>query len=207
MNEIANEKIGSIIKLGLWLIFIIILFLLSNFSDKKEIKHITDIKDNINEKLSYDEILNNLNNNFEYEYFIRIGNNEYNYVGKRLEKENGFIQESGFCTKKIDDNNNELFNYYIDNGYTYKVENGGLDKIDTIYEGINENYVEINKIKDIIKNKEYVVENNIYSYNIDEINLKIYIIEDSINKIEINTNEDNYILTFGNIGLVKDIKY
>ncbi|MBQ7030972.1 MAG: hypothetical protein IJN13_01195 [Bacilli bacterium] len=209
MNNDGGDKIGAIVKLGLWLIFIAVLMIIARFGGTTENKDVEKPQDEIkenesNNKKSYEDKLKELVNNYAYTYEIKVGNDIYTYIGNKMIDES-YIKESGYIRK----NNEQLYNYFIDNGYSYQVNNGGLDKVDTIYDvKIDANYLDASQIKSMIHGKEYVIENeNSYIYNLDTKKIIIVTNEESVTNIEVIIGEDYYKLEISGIGLVKEIKY
>ncbi|MBQ8902472.1 MAG: hypothetical protein IJY87_05385 [Bacilli bacterium] len=209
MNNDGGDKIGAIVKLGLWLIFIAVLMIIARFGGTIENTDVEKPQDEIkenesNNKKSYEHKLKELVNNYAYTYEIKVGNDIYTYIGNKMIDES-YIKESGYIRK----NNEQLYNYFIDNGYSYQVNNGGLDKVDTIYDvKIDANYLDVSQIKSMIHGKEYVIENeNNYIYNLDAKKIIIVTNEESVTNIEVIIGEDYYKLEISGIGLVKEIKY
>ena len=209
MNNDGGDKIGAIVKLGLWLIFIAVLMIIARFGGTTENTDVEKPQDEIkenesNNKKSYEHKLKELVNNYAYTYEIKVGNDIYTYIGNKMIDES-YIKESGYIRK----NNEQLYNYFIDNGYSYQVNNGGLDKVDTIYDAkIDANYLDVSQIKSMIHGKEYVIENeNSYIYNLDTKKIIIVTNEESVTNIEVIIGEDYYKLEISGIGLVKEIKY
>jgi len=211
MKEDNNDKIKSVVKLGLWLIFIAVLVIVAKFGGKDTTNNVqnnnqTEIKEEQNKEeviISYEEKLNKLVNNYKYTYEIKIGDNIYSYEGSKMEK-NSAINESG----RLSLNGEIKYNYFLENGYIYQVNNGGLDKVESIYDiGIDSNYLDVLKIKEMILDKEYVVSENKYSYELEDKKIDIYTDENNINKIEIFIEEDYYKLNLESIGEIKEISY
>jgi len=211
MKEDNNDKIKSVVKLGLWLIFIAVLVIVAKFGGKDTTNNVqnnnqTEIKEEENKEeviISYEEKLNKLVNNYKYTYEIKIGDNIYSYEGSKMEK-NSAINESG----RLSLNGEIKYNYFLENGYIYQVNNGGLDKVESIYDiGIDSNYLDVLKIKEMILDKEYVVSENKYSYELEDKKIDIYTDENNINKIEIFIEEDYYKLNLESIGEIKEISY
>lgn len=209
MNNDGGDKIGAIVKLGLWLIFIAVLMIIARFGGTTENTDVSKPQDEIkenesNNKKSYEDKLKELVNNYAYTYEIKVGNDIYTYIGNKMIDES-YIKESGYIRK----NNEQLYNYFIDNGYSYQVNDGGLDKVDTIYDAkIDANYLDVSQIKSMIHGKEYVIENeNNYIYNLDTKKIIIVTNEETVTNIEVIIGEDYYKLDISGIGLVKEIKY
>ena len=149
-------------------------------------------------EITLEEKLDKIDSNYKYKYEIKINEITYNYNGTKL-----LNRDSGYRLV-----NNEYLYYFLENGYTYAVNNGGLDKINSIYdENINIEYLDINKIKEFIKDMEYTKDNNIYTYNLSDKTIKIFTTKEDIKNIDIFLGDSYYKLEFSDIGLVKEVKY
>ena len=195
--EDGSNKTSAYIQLGIGLVFIIILVVMVKVNGVKREENTSqnETKEEIKE-LTLDEKIAKLTDNYKYNYEIVIGDITYIYNGSKMGlKESGYLQ--------INDN---YLNYYKDNNYTYEVKNGGLFQIDNLYSNIDKNYIDIEYIKNLIKDQEYTKENNIYTYNLENIQIIINTSEDNITSILIN-NENNYKLEYSEIGNIKGINY
>ena len=185
MKEV-NKNV-TIVKIGLWLCFIAVLVIIAKFSTPNH-------KD---DKVSYQEKLQNLNDNYEYAYDIKIGDNLYNFVGKRNKD-----REVG--VKKFND---ITTNFFKENKYIYEVIDGGLNQISDLYFGINTNYLDINYLKNLIKNENYEENNGSYQYTLENVNIIVKTNDNNITNIDIYLENDYYKLSFTNINAIKDIHY
>ena len=122
-------------------------------------------------------------------------------LDEKLSKLTDNLKESGY----LQINDNYLY-YYKDNNYTYEVKNGGLFQIDNLYSNVDQNYLDIEYIKNLIKDKEYTNEDNKYTYNLENIQIIINADKDNITSIQI-INENNYKLEYSDIGNIKEINY
>ena len=197
MEDGSNNKTSAYIQLGIGLIFIIILVVIVKVSGIKKEENIpqNETKEEIKE-LTIDDKLNKLTDNYKYNYEITIGEITYTYNGSKMG-----LKESGYL--KINDN---YLYYYKDNNYTYEVKNGGLFQIDNLYDNIDTNYLNLDYIKNLIKDKEYTKENNKYIYTLENMQIIINTSEDNIESIIIS-NENNYKLEYSEIGNIKEINY
>lgn len=201
-REVGNEKVAALIKLVLGIVFIVILVVISGINDNNNnnINYPEDNKITIDEsnKITFEDKLAKLDNNYKYKYEIKIGDNLYIYNGAK--KDN---RESGTLL-----NNEETIYYFLENGYVYQVNNGGLDKIETIYDkNINPELLDINKIKELIVDAEYTLTENKYTYVIEDKTINIFTTDTDIEKIEIIHSDYSYLLEFNNIGKVDNITY
>lgn len=201
-REVGNEKVAALIKLVLGIVFIVVLVVISGINDNNNnnINYPEDNKITIDEsnKITFEDKLAKLDNNYKYKYEIKIGDNLYIYNGAK--KDN---RESGTLL-----NNEETIYYFLENGYVYQVNNGGLDKIETIYDkNINPELLDINKIKELIVDAEYTLTENKYTYVIEDKTINIFTTDTDIEKIEIIHSDYSYLLEFSNIGKVDNITY
>ena len=197
MEDGSNNKTSAYIQLGIGLVFIIILVVIVKVSGVRKEENIpqNETKEEIKE-LTIDEKLNKITDNYKYNYEITIGDITYIYNGSKIGlKESGYLQI----------NDNYLY-YYKDNNYTYEVKDGGLFQIDNLYSNIDKNYIDIEYIKNLIKDHEYTKEDNVYTYNLENIQIIINTSEDNITSIQI-INENNYKLEYSDIGNIKEINY
>ena len=199
MND-ENNKTSAYIQLGIGLVFIIILVIVVKVNGiKREDDIPKEEKEETKEEIktsSVEEKLAKLTDNFKYNYEIVIGDITYIYNGSKMG-----LKESGYL--KINDN---YLYYYKDNNYTYEVKDGGLFQIDNLYSNIDKNYIDIEYIKNLIKDKEYTNEDNKYVYELENMQIIINTDNDNITSIMIN-NENNYKLEFSDIGNIKEISY
>ncbi len=197
MEDGSSNKTSAYIQLGIGLVFIIILVIIVKVSGVRNDENIpqNETKEEIKE-LTIDEKLNKLTDNYKYNYEITIGEITYTYNGSKMG-----LKESGYL--KINDN---YLYYYKDNNYTYEVKNGGLFQIDNLYSNIDKNYLDIEYIKNLIKDQEYTNEDSKYSYTIESTQIIIDTSEDNITSIQV-INENNYKLEYSDIGSIKEINY
>jgi len=201
-----KDKTGAIVKLGLWLIFISVLTISVKLGGNKIENNIEKVKEEIKEEIkeiSYEDKLNKLDNNYKYEYIIKIENDTFKYTGTKMIK-NNYVNESGVFTH----NEEVKYNYFLENGFSYIVNNGGLDKLETIYDiRINPKYLDLIELKNELLNKEYRLDDEKYVYEIEERKIVVSCNKDDITTIEIFIGEDFYKLNISDIGKIKDITY
>ena len=195
MEAKDNLKFNAIIKLSLWLVFITFLLIVINFGGQKK----ADLPNKIPEQvtLTLNEKMQKLDNNYSYVYEIKIADNMYYFKGSTKDK-----KEVGVKTF-----NSATTNYFKENNYIYAVNNGGLDKIDNLYEGINMELLDITNLKNMLNEVKYQENNNSYIYNLEDKVITVY--SDNLNITRINISMENayYDLSFYDIGLVTEIKY
>ena len=199
--EQDNKRLKSTIKLIIWIAFIVGLLLISgvgkNLNNELEYPQ-NNIEDKEDVEITLKEKLDKIDSNYKYKYEIKINEITYTYNGTKL-----LNRDSGYRLV-----NDEYLYYFLENGYTYAVNNGGLDKIDSIYaENINKEYLDINRIKEFIKDIEYTKNENDYVYNLSDKIIKIFTTKENIKNVEIYLGDNYYKLEFNDIGLVKEVKY
>ena len=195
-----NDKTVPIIKLSLWLIFIIVLIIIVKFGGKKDINNdVNTIPETNNtiEKISFEEKLAKLTDNYKYSYIINIGDKTYTFNGSKMNN-----RESGYRLFL-----DEKLQYFKENGYTYEVKNGGLFQIDTLYNEIDSSLLDITNIKNLINNQEYKIEDDKYIYTLDNREIIISTNDNDITNIEIKIGENIYNLNYSDIGKITDIAY
>lgn len=193
-----EDKTGAIIKLSLWLVFIIVIVIIAKVGGNKA--PTDDKKDETNKEvnITYEEKLNKLNDNYNYVYDITVSDKIVKYIGTK----NGSKESGKYIT------NEKETTFYKDKGYTYEVIDGGLNKIDSIYNEINEDYVNVSYIKELLKEKTFKInDKGIYEYNIDNVIINISVNEKDITNILIKSDNDIYDLKFSDIGNIKEVNY
>ena len=188
--ENDDKKIISLVKLGFWLAFIIVIVIFTKFTT-------TPREDNNTKTITYEQKLAKLDDNYEYKYEIKINEELYTFEGSKLNN-----REVG--SRYI---NEEKIDYYIQNSYSYEIINRALILREDIFDNINTNLLDVNYIKSIIKNIEYTRDNNSYLYNLEDKEITINVDDNNITSIIINIDNNVYNLSYSNIGLVKDITY
>ena len=200
-NNDDNNKITALIKLGIWLVFIVVIFIVVNLGNKNDTELNNSFENSNQEEtkpLTYEEKLNKLNDNFKFNYEIKIDNNIYYFSGTRL-----LTKESGY---RLYDS--EYVYYFVEDNIIKEVKNGELFDLENLYENIDVNNLKINQIKESIKGKKYIEEENKYNYLLENNKIvTLYSDSENIRKIEIYLGDDYYKLEFSDIGLVKEIKY
>lgn len=198
-NEFWQTPRGkAIIKLCLWGIFFLVLFILIGLEKpiNNEINNNeeTEVKQFV---LYYDMLEEIKQNNYKYKYSIKI--NDLNYI---LEgSKNGLIEEG------LLESNNNIFKYYIDSNGIYKVNLDQKEKIDKLDNNIDDNIININNLLEMIKDIDYKVEKedeirNII-YDSSDFNLVVTTDLNHIKNINYKKGIDEYNLEIYSIGEVK----
>ena len=198
-NEFWQTPRGkAIIKLSLWGIFFLVLFILIGLEKpiNNEINNNeeTEVKQFV---LYYDMLEEIKQNNYKYKYSIKI--NDLNYI---LEgSKNGLIEEG------LLESNNNIFKYYIDSNGIYKVNLDQKEKIDKLDNNIDDNIININNLLEMIKDIDYKVEKEDEIRNIiyDSSDFSLVVTTDlnHIKNINYKKGIDEYNLEIYSIGEVK----
>ena len=140
-------------------------------------------------------LLNNLKeSDYSYEYKITKNDSSYSYSGTKQDEEVvGFYE-----------NNNIIIKYQLIDNIAYKIENDEKIEDATIFSEEDLNYLNIdniiNEIKTFEETNKVLIEDNIYTYNINDT-YKIQIIKSSTNitNINIDINNIEYSLEYKNV--------
>ncbi|MEG1287898.1 MAG: hypothetical protein RSD29_00925 [Bacilli bacterium] len=190
----------AVIKLIVWSIFFLILFIVLSFMGSKGKN---DDKNNL--VIGYNEKIDRLlKNNYEYEYKITINGNNINFNGKKDGK-----NEQGYKETK-----EGIIKYLVMDSVTYNITSNKKELFNNLYENINTEYLNlpllfknISPIKYEIKEEE---ENNkiTYEYNYNNNVIKVISNKVDITEISVISNDSTsiYIIHFTNIGKVGTIE-
>ncbi len=186
-----NKQTRAIIKLGLYMLFVISLCILVIITNKYKVNN-PPIE---NKKITFGEMQNNLiNSDYEYNFEILLNKEKIIFEGK---KENGV--NTGY--KKT---SSELIEYYIDNTGIYSVNIDQKTLDESIFENIKYDYFDLQKLFKLLElvspNIEYHEEIVTYVYNIntsDEVStIKVDTNQIQIESIEIRTLNNEYFMNF-----------
>lgn len=194
-----NPRKKAGIKLLSYFIFFFILLLLTAVSNyvsyiNKDNNVDTKEKEEIKENSKYIDKQNKLlNNKHSINYKITINNSLYNI--------NGLLKDD--VIEGYLENDNNIKKIIIKDNNIYELTDNIENIIDTV---INNNYINIKYILNMIKDKNVIIENkdNIkkYKYNFidngNNLNIEINTDIDNINSIDIFTNNEEYLLNFYN---------
>lgn len=196
-----NPRWHSLMVLIIWIISLTILIgivsIINQFGSPKE-----PIKNETKEsKTTYEDKWNNLlNDNYEFTYLVKMENETIKYEGTK--KDNVTF---GYRERK-----DGIIKYTIENDIAYEVLIEEKCEINTLYENVEENLLNLTYLNDLIKSisandSDILEEDNktIYEYNtiLNEENLKIIVIEDQtqIKKITIQKEKETYEFEFARI--------
>lgn len=186
----AHPFYNSLIKLGLWLIFFIVLYIflmaakppknLENNEPEEEVK--TEIK------VSYVDMKKNLINS-ELSISYDLGNY----------KINGLVNNN-ILSGTLEDNEGNLIKIKYDGENIYQVKKDEEIIINEMFTDININYLLPSKIIEIVDNHKVIgvksADELTYSYDVDGVAISLYLNESKIYKIIVLENELTYNLEY-----------
>ena len=201
-----TERGKSLIKLGLWLIFIlaIIIFTYTNKNDETVNNENKEIEEKETyEFKKYDEMIDSLlNSNYEFNYDIVIDDNNYLFNGTKCNNEVLGYKES----------NMGIVKYYISDN-TYQVILKDLVPIENLYENIDTNYLDLNILFNNLNEYLYNIEKNedtrVITYKKEGYQVKVTTNLDNVTNINIVVDNNTYNLSYNvvdtcNIGVVSE---
>ena len=188
---LENKRYHALICLGLWLIFFLFVFLIVDIPYNNTLKNLP--KNNENENIiTFNDMKEKLlNSEYNYKYTVNTSLGKTVYTGTKT-KEN----ITGYK-----ENSEGLIKYEINNEGIFQINMDEKIPLENLYLGLNENYLDIQKIYDLTLNlTENVNEDqNEISYENENIRIIFKINEQNILSINIKDNNDNYLLEFDNI--------
>lgn len=190
-----EKRINACIKLGLWAVFItviLIVFSLSNRNnplktdenekDEVEVKEKFDTFDNMQDKL--------LKNSFDYTFTITSGATKTLFSGTKCNNVDSGYKET----------ENGILKYVIEDGIIYKNNLGNMEVITNLYEGLKEEYLNIETLFKNLKSYIYHIEKEndkrTVTYKKEEYQVKVITNLENIETVEITDGDDTYILNF-----------
>lgn len=201
-----TERGKSLIKLGLWLIFIlaIIIFAYTNKNDETVNNENKEIEEKETyEFKKYDEMIDSLlNSNYEFNYDIVIDDNNYLFNGTKCNNEVLGYKES----------NMGIVKYYISDN-TYQVILKDLVPIENLYENIDTNYLDLNILFNNLNEYLYNIEKNedtrVITYKKEGYQVKVTTNLDNVTNINIVVDNNTYNLSYNvvntcNIGVISE---
>lgn len=200
----------AVIKLGLWGVFFLLIFVVIGFSDGNVANsNINNYGNNTNSEgegtvrfaLYEDMISNILKNNYEFSYDIKIAEEKYLFSGKY----------DGTNIMGVKETKEEVIKYYVSEGKSYKIKLDNLEALDNTYLEVNEEIIDLNKFFDSLKDTSYRVEKTGDTREIiyNSTGFSIVIKTDINEIIEINyvKDDDMYNMKFSSVGKIAEIKY
>lgn len=183
-KEFWHTKRGkALIKLGLWGIFFLVIFVLSAVSsynykpNELETYHFRVYEDMINDLLK---------NNFEFSYKIKVEDKIYFFSGK----------SDGKKTLGIKETKENMLKYLIEDNITYKLNLEDKEEITNLYENLNVNYLNLTELFASLKDIHYHIEKHdnkrdiLYDNGViiksDEYNIFSILIDEQTSSYEFN---------------------
>lgn len=198
-----TEKGKAAIKLGLWMIFIIILIVVVLFSEKNEVDNtFDDMPEDNNDtpEVVYDfENYNDMQErliqgNYEYIYTITTESNKYIYSGSKADgKEMGFREDGTSVIK-----------YYVDSNGTYQINLDNAVPLSNLYPNFDSSYLDLPKLFDNLSEILYSVdkreEKRVITYDKEGYQVVVNTDLENITSILITVDTTTYELEFTKIG-------
>ncbi|MEG1506951.1 MAG: hypothetical protein RR478_05605 [Bacilli bacterium] len=190
----------AVIKLIVWSIFFLLLFVVLSFMGSKEKN---DDKNNL--VIGYNEKIDRLvKNNYEYEYKITVNGNNIIFNGKKDGK-----NEQGYKETK-----DGIIKYLVMDSIIYNITANKKEPINNLYENINTEYLNFSVLFKNLFSIKYEItaeeENNklTYEYNYNNNVIKVISNKKDITDISIISSDSTniYIIHFTNIGKVGTIE-
>lgn len=197
-----SEKGKAAIKLGLWMIFIVVLIVIviiseqgtTNLTGDEVIPPEVDSGENTDFN-NYSDMLDNLLlDNYEYSYTITTENGKYIYTGwKNDNKEIGFREDG-----------NGIIKYFVDESNTYRINMDTLEIMTDLYNGFDSSYIDLHLLFENLSEYLYSVEKNgnIRTINYDKEGYQVIVTTDieNITNIQITVDTTTYDLEFTKVG-------
>lgn len=202
-----TDRGKALIKLLLWMVFIVILIVLVIVSERNANSEILDVdkpENNVTDTPSEPEnveyeayntmITNLLANNYEYEYLITTATDSTILTGfKNPDKEIGFKETSSGITK-----------YFIDSTGTYELNMNTYSIIDNLYSEFDSSYLNLellfNNLSEYLYNTEENVGIRTITYDKDGFQVTVTTDTKNITNVLVMTDTTTYDLNFKNIG-------
>ncbi len=201
-----TERGKAIVKLGLWLVFILalIIFALVNKNDNTINKENEETEEKeVYEFKKYDEMIESLlDSNYEFNYDIVINDTNYLFNGTKCNNEVLGYKES----------NMGIIKYYISDN-TYQVVLKELVPIENLYKNIDINYLDLNILFNNLNEYLYNIEKNdnkrTITYKKDGYQVEVITNLDNITNINITVDNNTYNLSYNvidacNIGVLSE---
>jgi hypothetical protein len=200
-NFLKTDRGTATVKMGLWLIFIIILVVVLTTkeyqSDKEQLENneqaTTEVEETATFK-SYDEMINSLlSSNYNYIYTIENNDSKIQFSGTKC-------NNNYYGYKETTDG---ILKYSIKDNKYYKETINGEEEINNLYEGIDSSFLNLSNLFENLKNFLYNTQDleNIrtITYDKDGYNVVVSTNLDNIESINITNASTIYELKFNNI--------
>ena len=190
----------SVIKLGAWIIFIVIILVLSVFGKDNNYNNVIDENQNETEEVIYEFVNYSdmqkelLKNNYEYEYIIKSNDNIIIFNGVK----------DGTSEMGYKEDNNGIIKYYIDNLGVKQVILNDMVELNTLYDNIDSSFLDLEILFNNLNEYLYNIEKNgnerTIMYDKEGFSVVVKTDLNNIKNINIINNEVTYELKFTNIG-------
>lgn len=190
----------SVIKLGAWIIFIVIILVLSVFGKDNNYNNVIDENQNETEEVIYEFVNYSdmqkelLKNNYEYEYIIKNNDNIIIFNGVK----------DGTSEMGYKEDNNGIIKYYIDNLGVKQVILNDMVELNTLYDNIDSSFLDLeilfNNLNEYLYNIEKNENKRTIMYDKEGFSVVVKTDLNNIKNINIINNEVTYELKFTNIG-------
>lgn len=190
LNE--NARMKAIFKLGIWIIFFIVVFLIATLISLINPKPETKTTSEINPIIKLEKIAKA---NYEYEYIVNVDDTKITFAGDQY---NGIYR--GY--KETSDG---IIKYQHENDHSYQIIGDYYEPIENIYGNINVGFTNLASIIELIRNVEYKKEDNNYIYDMGIRRIMINF-DNKVTNIVISEDSSIYSLTYKNINNVEEIK-
>lgn len=195
-NNFWNSKQGeSLIKLIIWLVFIVILYLVLTFGFGGKTSN-NNTKNKTNEVENKEEVTDNVvegtffdirNKNYEYTYNVMIGEEKYVYNGTiSLDSDSGYKES-----------NEGIIKYEKIGDKYYQVTLNEQIEIPNLYENLQVDFLNYDILYTIIS--EYNCQNTYCEFDYNGYNGSITKINDTSFNVNFNKEQENYDLIYKNI--------
>lgn len=199
-----NKRTRSVIYLLGWLIFIIVLFVEfvipyeKNQANNSASDNTVIVDEEDNDDVYFEDLKNSLlRYNFNYVYTVNDLSGKTIYKGTMLGNETSGYKESSLGIEK----------YYLNGMQIYKEVLGERVLMSSQSVDVYNGYLSVDKIMELIVDKQYMKNENQYDFQIEEVYVKISVENDNINKIEITDGDSTYTLEFSNVNEIKELNY
>ncbi len=196
-----NEKKESLVKLGIWVLFVIVMIALFYTSSNNTTDDtLQTTEEEIHEFDTFDNMQSNIiNGNYIFSYNITLGDVKYVYNGINC---NNVI--SGY--REIKDN---VLKYRIVDNVVYLDNLEELEEINYLYEGIDSSFLNMELLFNNLKNYLYNVDKEedvrTITYNKDGYGVVVKTDLEMITSINITTEEGVYNLEFTKVDVCDSI--
>ena len=139
---------------------------------------------------------NLLKYNFKYEYSVKTNENIVLYKGTMLGNETVGMKESV----------EGIFKYYLNGKEIYQEVLGERILVEDKTTFVYNNYLSVDHIMEMLFDIEYQNDGNEYTFQINEIYVKITLEGNNIAMIEITELNDSYVLKFSDVNLITSLE-